>query len=246
MASPRFPWVQGSGFRVQLGRSMLDLSAVAVSAKVDVECSIFSYISPSVGRFLFLTFYFSLFICTASAVEFTGPTAWETVNTNGVKTWQAQQVAATSANVRVWAGVIADREKREVRLLAEAVGHNLDTTIEFLIAAPQSNRAYESAMMSVAKPSDIVRALEWIGLPRGTVINGRQFCFWPKGERVSGTIRRLSDKPLSARPLQSVIKDVSKEGPLYGEAGLVFTRGHVEGEYLQRDTDSMLRERPLQ
>jgi hypothetical protein len=186
---------------------------------------------------LLFSFFFLLSSFPASAVDFTGPTEWETVQTNVVKTWQAQQVAATSANVRVWAGVIADREKREVRLLAEAVGHNLDTTIEFLIAAPQSNRAYESAMMSVAKPSDIVRALEWIGLPRGTVINGRQFCFWPKGERVSGTIRRLSDKPLSARPLQSVIKDVSKEGPLYGEAGLVFTGGTWKENTCSVDTE---------
>lgn len=175
--------------------------------------------------FLFFTFYFSLFIFQVSAREFTGPTAWEFVSTNSISAWQAQQVAATSTNVQVWSGVIADREKREVRLLVEAVGHRPDTIIEFLIAAPQSNRAYESALMSVAKPSDIVRAMEWIGLPKGDVINGRQFRFWPKGERISATIRRLNETSESARPLQSVIKEVSTEAPLYGSGGLVFAGG---------------------
>lgn len=179
--------------------------------------------------FLFFTFYFSLFIFPASAKEFTGPTAWEIVNTNSVRAWQAQQVAATSTNVQVWSGVIADREKREVRLLVEAVGHRLETIIEFLIAAPQSNRAYESALMSVAKPSDIVRALEWIGLPKGATIDGQQFRFWPQGERISATIRCLNETSEAARPLQSVIKDITPEKPLYGEAGLVFTGGTWKG-----------------
>jgi hypothetical protein len=171
------------------------------------------------------SFLFLLSFTPASAIEYTGPTAWETVNTNSIKDWQAQQVATTSAHVRVWSGVVADREKREVRLLTEAVGHKLDTIIEFLIAAPQSNRAYESAMMSIAKPSDIVRAMEWIGLPKGSVVNGGQFRFWPKGERISATIRRLDEEPKDVRPLQSVIKDISTEPPLYGAEGLVFTAG---------------------
>lgn len=169
----------------------------------------------------------SLLFCAgiACAKEFTGPTDWQTVNTNAVKAWQASQETKTSATVRVWSGVVADAAKREVRVLVEAVGHNADTTMEFLIVGPRSNRAYESVTVSVAMPSDIVRALEWIGVPRGEGVDGRQFRFWPFGERVSATVRRVNEEAQKVRPLQSVIKDVRSDEPLYGEGGLVFTGG---------------------
>jgi len=179
-------------------------------------------------RFSLFTFHLSLsFFCAglAAAKEFTGPTVWQTVNTNAVKAWQASQEARKSATVRVWSGVVADTERREVRLLVEAVGHNDDTTMEFLIVGPQSNRAYESVTISVAQPSDIVRALESLGVPRGNGVDGRLFRFWPYGERISATIRNVNEEPQSERPLQTVIKDKQPENPLYGEGGLVFTGG---------------------
>ena len=179
-------------------------------------------------RFSLFTFHFSLFFLyagIASAKEFTGPTDWERVHTNAVKAWQVSQEAKTSATFRAWSGVVADIERREVHLLVEAVGHNEEATMEFLIVGPQSNRAYESATVSVAKPSDIVRAMESIGVPRGHGVDGRLFRFWPYGERISGTIRKLNDRVESARPLQSIIKDAKSEPPLFGEDGLVFTGG---------------------
>jgi hypothetical protein len=190
--------------------------------------------------FSLFTFHFSLFcICTilASAREFTGPTDWERVNTNAVKAWQASQEAKTSATLRVWSGVVADIERREVRLLVEAVGHNEESTMEFLIVGPQSNRAYESATVSVAKPSDIVRAMESIGVPRGCGVDGQLFRFWPYGERISGTIRKLNDGVESVRPLQSVIKDAKSEPPLFGEDGLVFTGGPWAAGVCGADTE---------
>ena len=189
--------------------------------------------------FSLFTFHFSflfLLVGMASAKQFTGPTAWERVNTNAVKAWQACQEAKTSATFRVWSGVVADRERREVRLLVEAVGHNEDTTMEFLIVGPQSNRAYESATVSVAMPSDIVRALAWIGLPRGNGVDGQAFRFWPYGERVSATIRRVNENAQAARPLQSVIKDSRNESPLFGEDGLVFTGGRWTADGCLADT----------
>jgi hypothetical protein len=178
--------------------------------------------------FSLFTFHVSLSLLCAGmafAKEFTGPTVWETVNTNAVKAWQASQEARKSATVRVWPGVVADTERREVRLLVEAVGHNDDTTMEFLIVGPQSNRAYESVTVSVSQPSDIVRALESLGVPRGNGVDGQLFRFWPYGERISATIRNVNEAPQTARPLQSVIKDKQPENPLYGEGGLVFTGG---------------------
>jgi hypothetical protein len=179
-----------------------------------------------------------LLLCVgiACAREFTGPTDWQTVNTNAVKAWQTSQEANTSATVRVWQGVAADAKKREVRLLVEAVGHDPDLTMEFLIIGPRSNRAYESVTVSVAAPSDIVRAMEWIGVPKGQGVDGRLFRFWPFGERVSATIRYVSEAPQKARPLQSLIKDVREETPLYGEGGLVFTGGSWVDGVCEADT----------
>ncbi len=189
--------------------------------------------------FSLFTFHFSFFLsCTAlvSARELTGPTAWETVNTNTVKAWQARQEAKLSPTVRVWSGVVADTERREVRLLVEAVGHKDESTMEFLIVGPRSDRAYESVTVSVAKPSDIVRAMESIGVPRGCGIDGRLFRFWPYGERISGTIRKLDEGVESARPLQSVIKDPKAEPSLFGEGGLVFTGGSWQEGVCEADT----------
>ena len=181
----------------------------------------------------------ALLLCSGMtfAKEFTGPTAWERVNTNAVKAWQASQEAKTSATLRAWSGVVADIERREVRLLVEAVGHNEDSTMEFLIVGPQSNRAYESVAVSVAKPSDIVRAMESIGVPRGNGVDGQRFRFWPYGERIAGTIRKLNEGVESARPLQSVVKDSKSEPPLYGEGGLVFTGGPWKDGVCGADTE---------
>ena len=190
-------------------------------------------------HFSLFTFHFSLFFLLtgiASAKQVTGPTAWEIVNTNAVKAWQVSQEAKTSATIRVWSGVVADMDRREVRLLVEAVGHNEDSPMEFLIVGPRSDRAYEAVTVSVAKPSDIVRAMESIGIPRGDGVNGRLFRFWPYGEKIEGTIRKATEKIESARPLQSMIKDPKSEAPLFGAGGLVFTGGSWQEGVCDADT----------
>lgn len=186
------------------------------------------------------TFHFSFFIFStalASAQQFTGPTDWQSVHTNAIKAWQASQEAKASATFRAWPGVVADAERREVRLLAEAVGHNADMTMEFLVVGPKSNRAYESVTVSVAMPSDIARAMEWLGVSRGAGVDGRLFRFWPYGERVSATIRRVNEDPQAARPLQSLITDAQKERPLLGAGGVVFTGGAWQDGVCGADTE---------
>ena len=162
--------------------------------------------------------------CAAHAKSFTGPDAWQPVNTNAIKQWQAAQQKKTSAQFRVWDGVAADAEQRTVRLLAEAVGHREGVTTEFLIVGPASDRAYESAAISVAKPGDIVRAMEHVGLPRGGGVYSRPFRFWPFGERVGATVRHVNDPDAKPYPLQTLVSDANDE-PLLGAGGLVFTGG---------------------
>ncbi len=166
----------------------------------------------------------------ARAVEFTGPAEWQRVNTNAVNAWNAAQQKQESATVQAWPGVVADSQKREVRLLAEAVGHRVGITAEFLLVGPLSDRAYEAAAVTVARPSDIVRAVERVGLARGGGVGSRPFRFWPCGERVTATVRRLDVEGAVEQPLQSLLSDADRVSPpLFGADGLVFTGGRWTG-----------------
>ena len=165
----------------------------------------------------------------AWAEPFTGPGEWRQVNTNAVKAWNAEQRKRVSPQVAAWAGVVADRQKREVRLLAEAVGHRDGVTAEFLLVGPLSDRAYEAAAVTVAQPGDIARAVESLGLAPGGGVGSRPFRFWPYGERVAATVRRLVVAGAAEKPLQTLVRDAEAASPLFGEGGLVFTGGSWEG-----------------
>jgi len=170
----------------------------------------------------------------AHAKQFTAPDVWQPVNTDAIQKWQAGQKG--TEKIRVWNGVVADAQKREVRLLAEAVGHKEGVTAEFLLVGPASDRAYESVAVTVATPGDIARAMEHIGVPRGGGGHSRPFRFWPCGERVQATVRLLSTPPSEkGAPLQSLIKD-SGTPPLLGEGGVVFTGGRWQGGGCLADT----------
>jgi hypothetical protein len=176
------------------------------------------------------------FTFSAGAVEFTGPAAWQTVHTNAVHAWQAAQRKAAQPG-DIWKGVVADTRKREVRLLAEAVGHRVGITAEFLLVGPLSDRAYEAAAVTVAMPGDIVRAVERLGIARGGCVGSRPFRFWPCGERFAATVRRLDTPDAPARPLQALIADQEASAPLLGEGGLVFTGARWEGQECLADTN---------
>ncbi len=165
-----------------------------------------------------------IYLCSvfaAMAVEFTGPAEWALVNTNAVKRWQAAQAGDQRLALP---GVVADKAKREVRLLAEAVGHAAGTTTEFLLVGPGSNRGYEALAVTVADPGDIVRAAEFLGVRRGACVNGIQFKFWPFGERFQIFVRRLDRPEEDLVLLSTYLNDSQPESPLLAE-GFVFTGG---------------------
>lgn len=173
----------------------------------------------------------------ARAGAFTGPDEWRMVNTNAVRAWQETQRNRASATFKVWPGVAVDIQKREVRLLAEAVGHAVGVTTEFLLIGPLSDRAYEAAAVTVAMPGDIVRAVESMGLSRGGCVGSRPFRFWPVGERVAAAVRRMDVPDAAEQPLQTLICDENVGSPLLGEGGLVFTGGQWENGVCQTDTN---------
>ncbi len=172
----------------------------------------------------------------AAATGFTGPADWRTVHTNTVAMWQAAQAQALPADA-VWRGVAADTQRREVRLLAEAVGHRVGITAEFVLVGPLSDRAYEAVAVTVAMPGDIVRAVERLGLSRGGCVGSRPFRFWPCGERVTATVRRLDVPDAPARPMQALIDDKETAAPMLGDGGLVFTGARWEGVACRADTN---------
>ena len=175
--------------------------------------------------------------CTAGAVAFSGPAAWTRVNTNAVAAWTAERQREASETLKAWPGVVADLQKREVRLLAEAVGHRTGITAEFLLVGPLSDRAYEAVAVTVAMPSDIVRAVESLGLARGGGVGSRPFRYWPCGERLAGTVRRLDVANAPEKPLQSLVADKEAASPLLGEGGLVFAGGRWAGAACLTDTN---------
>ncbi|MBP5509890.1 MAG: hypothetical protein J6Z49_03140 [Kiritimatiellae bacterium] len=168
------------------------------------------------------------------AIDLSGPTEWASIHTNAIHAWQAGQ--KPSASLKVWNGVVADLSKREVRFLVEASGHRSGVTTEFAVVGPMSDRAYESAAVSVASPGDIVRAVEALGTPRGGCVDGRIFRFWPCGERYAASFRALEgdDKP---SPVASLFLDTDKASPMLGEGGIVFTGGEWRDGVCLTDTN---------
>jgi hypothetical protein len=162
---------------------------------------------------------------SAWAADFTGPAEWRLVNTNAVARWQAEQSGRAGEEFLALKGVAADKKSGEVRLLAEAVGHGAGTTAEFLLVGPLSDRAYEAAAVTVASPADIVRAVEFTGVRRGSCVDGVRFHFVPCGERFQLYVRRLDDKSGVERLFRDWLQESAPDDPLLCDRGFVFAGG---------------------
>ncbi|MCH1503816.1 MAG: YdjY domain-containing protein [Verrucomicrobiales bacterium] len=130
---------------------------------------------------------------------------------------------ASDAKMLVLPGLLANKEIKRVSILAEATGLEAETVIEFLLIDQSCGRGYESLLWSFAKPSDVHRALEFIGMKSGTPFHPEALQFWPKGERVVATVLPENDgtatKPMR---LEKLIYD-KETGTTMEETGLVFT-----------------------
>lgn len=115
-------------------------------------------------------------------------------------------------------GLVADRKARTVELLTEPTGLQENEIIEFLLIAQNSENGYESLLWSFAKPSDVHRALEFIGLQPGSPINPGEGKFWSDGDPVSILVQPKNGK---AFPIEELILDTETEKHLPVE-GFVF------------------------
>lgn len=136
---------------------------------------------------------------------------------------QAEAVGKDHLFVR--RGILADRAARKVVLDAEATGLKAREIVEFPIIAENSGHDYEALFLAFAKPSDVVAALEFVGVPRGRPTTPDALAMWPKGERVRIAVVFPDG---TRRPIEELILDVRNESrplPVQGfiHAGSVWT-----------------------
>ncbi len=127
------------------------------------------------------------------------------------------------ANVLVLPGLVARKKEKRIEVLAESTGLAPDTIVEFLLIDQSSGRGYESLLWSYACPSDIHRALVFIGVAPGKPFSPNELRFWPRGERILLSVapekkRKGNEKPVR---LERLVVDRETNKPL-PETGFVF------------------------
>jgi hypothetical protein len=145
------------------------------------------------------------FVWVAEA-QMLGPGAGREANREAVKRWTESQLKEAPPTRRVWPGVVADTAARTVTAVIEAVGDRGGLyPPEFIVVGESSQHDYESLAVLLAKPSDVARALEAIGMPRGRPIQPPAFHFWPRGERVWLAVRPFAGGP--ERPISACVTE---------------------------------------
>lgn len=126
---------------------------------------------------------------------------------------------AGNDEVLVLPGLVAKRKEKRVEVITETTPVSKEDAVEFLAVDATSSHGYESFMWSYAKPSDIRRALEFIGVPAGTAYNPQVLQFWAKGERIVASIK---DNDGKAVRLEELIYDKTTKKSLPPK-GFIFT-----------------------
>lgn len=119
--------------------------------------------------------------------------------------------------------ITANRTTKRVEIEAYTTEIKAYDIVEFLLIAEPSGHGYEALAMTKAKPSNVHKALTFIGLQAGTAVDPSNLQFWPKGERVNVSIIYQTDKNKnkSLRSEKFVLNERTKKQ--MGEGGFVFT-----------------------
>ncbi len=127
------------------------------------------------------------------AFEAQGPEidAQRQTNRQQAAEWTERMRAEAGEDADWWVadGIVANRRERWVRIKAEATGIGPGSAVEFVLISARSGHDYEALAISLAEPSAIHKALEFIGLPPGQPVDPARLRFWPRGERVLITFR---------------------------------------------------------
>jgi len=125
-------------------------------------------------------------------------------------------------DVLVLPGLVANRKEKRVDVIVESTKIAANDAGEYLLVGEHSSHGYEALFWSFAKPSDLHRALEFIGLRAGTPRDPRVNRLWAKGDRVAVTV---GDEPGGPR-IEELIYDTEQEKTLPLD-GLIFTGAMV-------------------
>ncbi|MBC7782908.1 MAG: hypothetical protein H7144_03635 [Burkholderiales bacterium] len=138
---------------------------------------------------------------------------------------------AGNPDVRFFGDVMADRKGRRVEIQACATGARLTDPIEFFVTPFNSGKDYEAICATEAVPSDVHKALEFIGLVPGRPVNFNTNHHWPRGPRVVMTFG-VGDADIRA---EDMLVDPQTSKPL-ARTGLVFA-----GSYTRTDPSGVKR-----
>ncbi|MCX6927695.1 MAG: YdjY domain-containing protein [Verrucomicrobia bacterium] len=123
------------------------------------------------------------------------------------------------AKILVLPGLIADKKKQRVEVLVESTGLHEGAACEFTIIGDESQHAYESLIISFAKPSAVHQALAFIGKQPGQPADAAALRFWAKGECFVLSILKENEPPFR---LEQMVMDRRTGKPLPAE-GFRFT-----------------------
>jgi len=124
-----------------------------------------------------------------------------------------------NADVLVLPGLVANRKEKTVEVQVESTGLKADDLAEFLLVGHESSHGYEALLWAHAKPSDIQRALIFIGIKPGAPRNPLLPQLSRGGDRVTLTVR---EKDGESYPIERLIFDKTTE-KTWPEDGFVFS-----------------------
>ena len=123
-------------------------------------------------------------------------------------------------HVLVLPGLVANRNTKQIEVFAEATGIKPGSIVEFLLIDADSSQGYESLLWSHARPGDIHRALQFIGMTPGKPFQPGMLRSWPERERgLTGIGAAGEDDRI---PLESLVTDTATDRTLPA-TGFIFT-----------------------
>ena len=107
-------------------------------------------------------------------------------------------------------GVLADRQAGTVAVDAFTTGTQTNSICEFYLITLNSGHDYEAVFQTFALASDIAKACEFLGVPRGRPVDYPKMRYWSAGERIAATAS-VAGGP--AVPLGSLAADAATGKP---------------------------------
>ena len=118
-------------------------------------------------------------------------------------------------------GVLADRQAGTVAVDAFTTGTQTNSICEFYLITLNSGHDYEAVFQTFALASDIAKACEFLGLPKGRPVDYPKMRYWSAGERIAATAS-VAGGP--AVPLGSLAAD-AKTGVPFDAQEFVYLGG---------------------